>query len=152
MEEAQKVASIEADKEGFVGELLARFGSTATEKGYDAFVSKGTKKLLRKSARDLQRLSENAKDFDTFYKLVFEGYTIDSFGQLTQDLVFFPISACRIYDSRSATTVGLQDRWLPQPSDPSASTTRPSVRAGPTPRATPPFPTSPTIRPLSPSP
>ena len=113
MEEAQKVASIEADKEGFVGELLARFASTAAEKGYDAFVSKGTKKLLRKSARDLQRLSENAKDFDTFYKLVFEGYTIDSFGQLTQDLVFFPISACRIYDSRTATRVGLQGPMAP---------------------------------------
>jgi hypothetical protein len=113
MEEAQKVASIEADKEGFVGELLARFASTAAEKGYDAFVSKGTKKLLRKSARDLQRLSENAKDFDTFYKLVFEGYTIDSFGQLTQDLVFFPISACRIYDSRNATAAGLGGPMAP---------------------------------------
>ena len=113
MDEAQNVASIEADKEGFVGELLARFASTAAERGYDAFVSKGTKKLLRKSARDLQRLSENAKDFDTFYKLVFEGYTIDSFGQLTQDLVFFPISACRIYDSRTATTVGLQGPMAP---------------------------------------
>jgi hypothetical protein len=113
MEEAQKVASIEADKEGFVGELLARFASTAAEKGYDAFVSKGTKKLLRKSARDLQRLSENAKDFDTFYKLVFEGYTMEPFGQLTQDLVFFPISACRIYDSRNATAVGLQGPMAP---------------------------------------
>ncbi len=107
VEDAQQIAAIEADKAGFVAGLLDRFAATAAEKGYDAFLSKGTRKLMTKSARDLRDLGERARDFDTFHKLVFEGYTMDTFGSLTQELVFFPISACRIYDSRIATTVGL---------------------------------------------
>src|SRR5262245_29256167 len=65
MEEAQQVAAIEADKAGFVGDLLARFASTAAEKGYDAFVSKGTRKLMKKSSGELYKLSQRARDFDT---------------------------------------------------------------------------------------
>jgi hypothetical protein len=103
MEKAQRVAAIEADKVGFVGDLLARFASEALEKGHDAFVSKGTNKLMKMSAERLLEISDRAKDFNTFHKVVFEGYTINAFGSLTQDLVFFPIAACRIYDSRLAT-------------------------------------------------
>jgi hypothetical protein len=113
VDEQQQIAAIEADKAGFVGDLLARFSSTAAEKGYDAFLTKGTRKLMKKSGAELLRLSETAKDFDTFHKLVFEGYTIDAFGALTQELVFYPIEACRIYDSRTATLAGLQGPMTP---------------------------------------
>jgi hypothetical protein len=106
MEEQQQLATIEADKAGYVGELLARFASMGGVQSNETFFAKGTRRLMKKSAHELRQLS-GAKDFDTFIKLAYEGYTIDSFGQLTQDLVFFPINACRIYDSRTATVAGL---------------------------------------------
>lgn len=103
MERANRIASIEEGKATFVAELLARFADDAAARGYDAFLQKGTRKLMAKSGEGLLELSQRAPDFDTFYKMVFEGYTMDAFGSLTQDLVFFPMSACRIYDSRIAT-------------------------------------------------
>jgi hypothetical protein len=112
MEEQQQLAAIDADKTGYVGELLARFASMGGVQSNETFMAKGTRRLMKRSARQLRQLSA-AKDFDTFVKLAFEGYTIDSFGQLTQDLVFYPISACRIYDSRFATIVALQGPMAP---------------------------------------
>jgi hypothetical protein len=112
MEEQQQLATIEADKAGYVGELLARFASMGGVQSNETFMTKGTRRLMKKSAHQLRQLS-GAKDFDTFIKLAYEGYTIDSFGQLTRDLVFFPINACRIYDSRTATAVGLGGPMAP---------------------------------------
>jgi len=102
MARAQRVADIQADKAGFVEQVLNRWGADAVSRGYDAFFEKGTRKLMKKSAADLLDLSQ-VKDFDTFYKLVFLGYTVNAFGNLTQDLVYYPINACRLYDSRTAT-------------------------------------------------
>ena len=107
MDQAGRVADIEANKATFVGELLGRFAEEAAARGHDAFLRKGTRKLMARSGEDLLRLSQQATDYDTLHKLVFEGYTINTFGQLTQELVFFPITACRLYDSRVATTGGL---------------------------------------------
>lgn len=103
MEESQQAAAVEANKDTFVRDLLDRWVNDAAARGYDAFFEKGTRKLMRLSTRELLQLEKRASDFDTFYKLAFQGYTVNSFGDLTQDLVYYPINACRIYDSRLAT-------------------------------------------------
>jgi hypothetical protein len=113
MERAERGASIEANKATFVSELLARWADDAAARGYDAYSSKGTRKLMARSGEDLLRLSQQATDFETFRKLVFDGYTINFLGQATQDLVFTPMAACRIYDSRFATTPGLVGPMAP---------------------------------------
>lgn len=107
MQTAERAAAIEANKGAFVSDLLARWSSEAAARGYDAYWSKGTRKLMAKSAADLLALSERATDLDTFHKLVFEGYTTNAFGSLTQELVFYPMTPCRLYDSRLATVGGL---------------------------------------------
>ena len=103
MQKAQAIAAIENGRAAFVDSLLGRWAADAAARGYDAYLEKGTRKLMPRSAQDLFELSTKAKDFDTFYKLVFEGYRVNAFGDLTQDLVYIPINACRLYDSRFAT-------------------------------------------------
>jgi len=107
MQTAERVASIEANKAAFVSDLLARWTDEAAARGWDAYWTKGTRKLMAKSGEQLLRLSERATDLDTFQKLAFGGYTTNRFGSLTQELVFFPMAGCRIYDSRLATGAGL---------------------------------------------
>src|SRR5262249_3913420 len=112
MNEERELDAIAANKEGYVRQQLERFLSLSGAKGNDNYFAKGTRRLMRQSPQALRQLGL-AKDADTFRKLAFEGYTIDSFGQLTQDLVFFPINACRIYDSRTATAIGLGGAMAP---------------------------------------
>ena len=100
---AELVRQIDADKSAFVNQLLSRWSSEAADRGQDAFWQKGQRKLLMKSAADLLTLSEQAKDFDTFNKLVFQGFTTNALGNLTQDLVFVPVAPCRLLDTRVVT-------------------------------------------------
>jgi hypothetical protein len=113
MDRAERGASIEANKATFVSELLARWADDAAARGYDAYSSKGTRKLMARSGEDLLRLSQQATDFDTFRKLVFDGYSPNFLGQATADLVFTPMAACRLYDSRFATAPGLNGPMAP---------------------------------------
>jgi len=113
VQRAERVASIEANKAAFVTELLARWTDEAAARGWDAYWSKGTRKLMARSGEQLLRLSERATDLDTFHKLMSGGFTTNAFGSLTQELVFFPMTACRLYDSRLATTAGLVGPMAP---------------------------------------
>ena len=99
----ERIADIERGKSAFVNEMLAKFADAATAKGYDAYWQKGQRNLLTRSADQLLALSERATDFDTFDKLVFGGFTVNALGDVTQDLVFFPLAPCRLLDTRVLT-------------------------------------------------
>jgi hypothetical protein len=100
---AERVREIEHDKGTFVNELLVKWAEAATARGYDAYWQKGQRNLLGLSSAELLTLSERATDFDTFDKLVFRGFTTEVLGDLTQDLVFFPVAPCRLLDTRVPT-------------------------------------------------
>ena len=99
----ERIGEIERGKAAFVNEMLAKFADGAAAKGYDAYWQKGQRNLLTRSADELLALSERATDFDTFDKLVFQGFTVNALGDLTQDLVFFPVAPCRLLDTRIGT-------------------------------------------------
>jgi hypothetical protein len=109
----ERVADIERGKSAFVNEMLAKFADAAAAKGYDAYWQKGQRNLLTRSADQLLALSERATDFDTFDKLVFRGFTVNALGDITQDLVFFPLAPCRLLDTRLATVAQYQGPKAP---------------------------------------
>jgi hypothetical protein len=100
---SERIGDIERGKAAFANEMLAKFADGAAAKGYDAYWQKGQRNLLTRSADELLALSERATDFDTFDKLVFQGFTVNQLGSLTQDLVFFPVAPCRLLDTRFGT-------------------------------------------------
>ena len=100
---AERIQQIEQDKSPLVNELLGRWAEAAAAKGYDAYWQKGQRNLLARDAAGLLELSERAVDFDTFDKLVFRGYMVNSLGDLTRDLVYFPLAPCRLLDTRIGT-------------------------------------------------
>jgi hypothetical protein len=94
---------IEQNKAAFVNDLLGKWAQAASDKGYDAYWQKGFRNLVKRSAADLLTLSNRAQDFDTFDKLVFQGFVTNKLGELTQDLVFVPLPPCRLLDTRVVT-------------------------------------------------
>lgn len=112
MQKTERAAAIDANKGAFVNELLGRWSQEAAARGYDTYWSKERQNLLAKSGEELLRLSE-AADLDTFQKLLSGGFTVNAFGSLSQELVFFPMAACRVYDSRLATIAGLAGPMAP---------------------------------------
>lgn len=99
---SERVGEIERGKAAFVNEILARFADRAAARGYDAYWQKGQRNLLTRSSSELLALSERSTDFETFDKLVFQGYIVNALGDPTQDLVFFPVAPCRLLDTRIA--------------------------------------------------
>jgi hypothetical protein len=110
---AERIQQIAQDKSAFVNEQLGKWAEAAAAKGYDAFWQKGQRNLLTRTPAELLDLSERATDFDTFDKLVFRGFRVNALGDLTQDLVFFPLTPCRLLDSRIATLAQYQGPKAP---------------------------------------
>jgi len=110
---AERIQQIEMDKSAFVNDLLERWANEAAAGGYDAYWQKGQRNLLTRTAAELLELGERAVDFDTFEKLVFRGFTVNALGDLTQDLVFTPVTPCRLLDTRYATVAAYQGPLSP---------------------------------------
>lgn len=102
MEEAQALAAIQADKAGFVRQLLDRWAGAAAERGYDAYAEKGARRLGKRSPQELLALSR-VDSWEKFDRVTFRGATIDALGNITSDLVFNPLPACRLLDTRIGT-------------------------------------------------
>jgi hypothetical protein len=103
IERAERTQQIEQNRAAFVNELLSQWASEAASRGYDAYWQKGQRNLLGLGADELLALSQKAKDFDTFDKLVFRGFKLNALGDLTLDLVYFPLAPCRLLDTRIGT-------------------------------------------------
>lgn len=103
IERAEQSQQIEQNKAGLVNDLLSQWASEAASRGYDAYWQKGQRNLLGLGADELMALSEKAKDFETFDKLVFGGFKLNALGDLTQELVYYPLAPCRLLDTRIGT-------------------------------------------------
>lgn len=110
---AERIQQIEQDKSAFINELLDKWAAEATAKGYDAYWQKGQRNLLTRSASELLAISERATDFGTLDKLVFQGFVVNSLGNLTRELVYYPVAPCRLLDTRAATLAAYQGPKTP---------------------------------------
>jgi len=91
-ERAQAVAAIETNKAAVVDEILARWqGVLSAEEGSAAKV---TESLMKLSAEELLVVQSATR---------WEEIPQDLFGDLTTDLVYTPLAACRLMDTRIGT-------------------------------------------------
>jgi hypothetical protein len=109
---APELAQVEQNKATIIEDLLLKFADAAAARGHDAYWEKGRRLLSKRGASELLALSALA-DYETFYKVAFQGYHLNQLGQITGDLVYFPVAPCRLYDSRIATAVGLVGPMAP---------------------------------------
>jgi hypothetical protein len=102
MEETLRSAEIEANRAAFVAGLVERWAGEATARGMDKFKEGAPARLSAMSGKELYRLSRYANTLDDFTKVAFGGGRISVIGDITQDLVFFPVEPCRLLDTRPA--------------------------------------------------
>jgi len=101
-ERVRDIANVEAHKEAFVADLVARWSTAARERGMDAFDTEMPERLMEFPAAKLMRLAE-LETFSEFNAFVLTGGRAQILGDITQDLVFFPLPACRLLDTRFGT-------------------------------------------------
>jgi hypothetical protein len=94
---ADVLAEIEANKAGFAQELAARWEAEALERGNDeTWLDMMVGMLSEQDAETLLSKSE-AESYDDFIGI-----------QTTSELVYYPLTPCRIVDTRFATRWGFQ--------------------------------------------